>query len=92
MARPDADNEIVRRRNAMVMADPRQVLLCGLAPQAAATMGRGWGNCILADAYEDHVQALRGVIRRPTHILRWGRTNLGVGLYRARQERKCGFR
>jgi len=88
MARPDADNEIVRRRNAMVMADPRQVLLCGLAPQAAAAMGRGWGNCIVADAFEGHVQALRGVIRRPTNVLRWGRTNLGVGLYRARQERK----
>ena len=51
-------------------------------------MRHGWKNCIVSDAYEDHVQALRGVVRRPTKVLRWGPTNLGAGLYLARLERK----
>lgn len=88
MSRPDADNEVVRRRNGLVMAGPRQLLFGGLAPQAAAAMRHGWKNCIVSNAYEDHLQALRGVVRRPTKILRWGPTNLGVGLYRARLEHK----
>lgn len=88
MSRPDADNEVVRRRNGMVMAGARQSLLAGLVPQAAAAMRDGWKNCIVSDAYEDHVQALRGVVKRPTKVLRWGPTHLGVGLYRARLERK----
>lgn len=88
MARPDADNEVVRRRNGMVMTGARQVLLGGVAPQAAAAMRHGWKNCIVSDAYEDHVQALRGVVKRPTDAFRWGPTNLGAGLYRARLEGK----
>lgn len=88
MFRPDANNEALRRRNAMVMAGARHVLLGGLIPQATSAMRPGWKNCSVSDEYEDHVQALRGVVRRPSGTLRWGRANLGVGLYRARLERK----
>ena len=88
MARPDANNEVIRRRNGTVMTGARQVLLGALVPQAAAAMRHGWKNCVVSDEYEDHVQALRGVVKRPIEALRWGPTNLGIGLYRARLERK----
>jgi hypothetical protein len=88
MKRPDADNEVVRRRNAIIKTGARNVLLGGMLPQATAAMQGGWGNCMVADAYEEHVQALRGVVKRPADTLRWGPTNLGVGLYQARLERK----
>lgn len=85
MARPDGDNEVVRRRNAIVMVAPDQVLLGGLAPSALAGMQPGWRRCLASDNYEDHVEALRGVVRRPSEGFSWGRTNLGIGLYLARQ-------
>ncbi len=88
MSRPDASNEVVRRRNAMVMTGARQSLLAGLSPEAAGVMKEGWKKCIVSDSYEEHVQALRGVVKRPQQVLRWGPKNLGIGLYRARLERK----
>lgn len=88
MSRPDADNEAVRRRNALVLVRARNVLLGRMSPEAIAAVRPGWKNCTVADAYEDHVLALRGVVRRPASALRWGTTNLGVGLYRARLEKK----
>lgn len=72
----------------MVMVGARRSLLAGLVSQAAAAMQDGWKNCTVSDAYEDHVQALRGVVKRPSNVLQWGSTNLGIGLYRARLERK----
>lgn len=88
MSRRDADNEVVRRRNAMVMVGARNVLLGGMLPQATAAIRSGWKNCTVADAYEDHVEALRGAVKRPANTLQWGPANLGIGLYRARLECK----
>ena len=87
-SRPDADNEGVRRRNALVMAGTRSLMLGALSPDATAMMRPGWKNYIVADAYEDIVKVLRGVVKPPNEALSWGPTNLGVGLYRARVERK----
>jgi hypothetical protein len=88
MARQDADNEIVRRRNAMVMTGARHVLLGGLSTPASEAMRRGWNTCSVSDHYEDHVAALRGVVKRPATALEWGPDNLGVGLYQARLRRQ----
>lgn len=88
MSRPDADNEAVRCRNALVMVRPRSLLLGRMLPEAISAVRPGWKNCTVADAYEDHVIALRGVVKRPVRALRWGTTNLGIGLYRARLEHK----
>lgn len=84
MSRPDADNEVVRRRNAMIMADARLVLVGGISSTAATAIRSGWRNCTVSDHYEDHIQALRGTVRRPASVLRWGPDNLGIGIYQAR--------
>ncbi|WP_155831822.1 hypothetical protein [Hylemonella gracilis] len=88
MLRSDADNEIVRRRNAMVMTGARQVLIGGLPASAAAGIRPGWKNCSVSDLYDDHAQALRGTVKRPKGAFRWGRDNLGIGLYQARLARQ----
>jgi hypothetical protein len=88
MSRSDADNETVRRRNAMVMTGAGHVLMGGLTPLAVNAIRPGWTNCTVSDQYEDHVQALRGTVKRPTRALQWGPDNLGVGLYQARLARK----
>ncbi len=84
MSRPDADNEILRRRNAIVMTGARQVLMGGLPPLAVDGIRLGWSNCTVSDDYSEHFQALRGFIKRPRGALRWGSDNLGVGIYQAR--------
>ncbi len=84
MSRSDADNEAVRRRNAMVMTGARQVLMGGLPSSAVSAIRPGWRNCSVSDQYGDHVQTLRGSVKRPKGTLRWGPDNLGVGLYQAR--------
>lgn len=84
MSRPDADNETVRRRNAMVMTGARQVLMGGLSPSAVSAIRPDWKYCTVSDQYDDHVHALRGILKRPMRTLRWGPDNLGVGLYQAR--------
>lgn len=82
--RPDAENEIIRCRNAMDRIGARQVLLGGLSPSADKALGAGWNNCMISHKYVDHAQALRGRVRHPKGILRWGPNNLGIGLYQAR--------
>ena len=88
MSRPDADNEIVRRRNAMVMCDPRQVLLGGLPKEAIKGMQEGWKSYTVSNNFDDHVHALRGVVKRPRRAFYWGPSDLGIGLYQARLEGK----
>lgn len=88
MSRDDADNESVRRRNAMVNTSARYVLMGGLTPSAINAMSPGWRNCTVSDQYEDHVRALRGVVKRPAQGLRWGTENLGIGIFQARLARK----
>jgi hypothetical protein len=80
LSRPDASNEVVRRRNAVVMTGARKVLLGNLSPQAAAAMRPGWENCTVANGFEDHVLALSGTVKRPRRSFQWGTSNVGVGL------------
>ena len=88
MSRPDADNEIVRRRNAIVMTGARQVLMGGIPSSAVAGIRPGWRNCTVSDEYCEHLQALRGSVKRPRGTLRWGPDNFGIGIYQARLERQ----
>jgi hypothetical protein len=88
MSTQDADNEAVRRHNALVMTGARQILMGGLPSAAITVMQSGWKSCTVCDDYEDLVKALRGIVRRPPNALRWGRENLGVGLYVARMQGK----
>jgi hypothetical protein len=88
MSRPDANNEVVRRRNAMVMTGARLVLMGGVSSSAVRAMRPGWDDCTISDEYGDHVHALRGIVKRPIDAMRWGQDNLGVGLYQARLARK----
>ena len=88
MARQDSENEVVRRRNALVMTGARHVLMGGLSAPAMEAMRPGWRSCSVSDHYEDHVVALRGVVKRPATALEWGPDNLGAGLYQARLRRQ----
>jgi hypothetical protein len=89
MVRPDWSNEVVRRRNAIVMTGARHVLLGGLPQEAAAAMRPGLPNCMVSDELEEHVQALRGSLKRPPKgVLAWGTDNLGIGVYLARLARR----
>ena len=60
----------------------------GLSAPATEAMRPGWRTCSVSDHYEDHVVALRGVVKRPATALEWGPDNLGVGLYQARLRRQ----
>lgn len=88
MARTDADNEILRRRNSIEMIKPQQVLLAKLNPEATHAMQTGWGNCTVSDIYDEHLKSLYNIINKPLGKLSWGSSNLGVGLYKARLEKK----
>ena len=59
MTRPDATNEVVRRRNALVMARPERVLLAGIAEDGREPMKQGWRNCISSDDFEVLAHGLR---------------------------------
>ena len=83
LGREDAENETIRRRNALVLAGVKQVLLGGLPDDAAAAMAVGWPRCAHHDAYAD-LRAIVGGRSRSSGALHWGRDNLGVGLYQAR--------
>lgn len=80
MSRPDSDNEVVRRRNALALTAARRVLMGGLSSSAVDGIRPGWKNCTVADQYCEHLQALRGSVKRPRGSLRWGPDNLGVGV------------
>lgn len=87
MSRPDADNEVTRRRNAMVLTGARQVLMGGLPLAAIEGVRPGWKTCTVSDSYAEHVRALRGFVKQSRGALRWGPDNLGIGIYEARLAR-----
>ena len=88
MARPDANNEVIRRRSALVMTGDRQILIGNLPPTAANAIGSGWPHCTMSSDMNQIALALRGRVKRPDRVLQWGPNNFGVGLYRARLEHK----
>lgn len=94
IGRPDEINELVRRRNALAKGNARLVLIGGVADEAIRAIKHEGGAFIEASNIEDVVFALRGRVKRPKKSLPWGRTNLGVGLYLARnagKELSCGL-
>lgn len=88
MGRPDADNEITRRRNAMAMAGVRHLLLGSVDPAVVGPLSEGWRHSSASSEFDKLADALRGDVRIPNEALVWGRTNLGVGLYLARLQRR----
>jgi hypothetical protein len=88
MTRHDATNEVARRSYAIARTNPRQVIMGGMTPEAAQAMRAVWKQSTLSDAFDGHVQALKGIVKRPARALEWGPDNLGVGLYRARLDHK----
>jgi hypothetical protein len=83
LGREDAENETIRRRNALVLAGIEQVLIGGLPDDAAVAMAVGWPRCAHHDAYPD-LKAIVGGRSRSRGALHWGKDNLGVGVYQAR--------
>ena len=82
MGRPDHDNEAVRRNNSIARAGVRKVTLGNLAPDQEAAMRAilpaGSVGSITA---EDVAQFCQAQSDRPK--LRWGRSQIGVGLLEA---------
>lgn len=84
MTRPDHSNEVLRRRNAMVLANPQRILIGGLPDEAIGQIRKGWKGCTVSENFDDHALALRGHVNRSKGQFHWGPDNLGAGLYQAR--------
>lgn len=90
LLRPDWSNEVIRRTNALAMAQSRRVLLAEMSSNQNRVLseGRPKEPFIAIKSREDAQTALKGWIREPKEIMAWGRDNLGVGLLVARCSRK----
>lgn len=90
MGRPDASNEIIRRNNALVMAQSRRVILIDVPCNEAEQLSQEWpvGTFIQVTSSEESEAALKGWTTRPKKDLSWGRKNIGVGLLIARRSKK----
>jgi hypothetical protein len=86
--RPDASNEVTRRRDALRRTQASRLFLAGLDPGSAAAMGRNWDWVVAAAGYDDVRSHLKGQFKLPREQLQWGGTSLGVGVYQARLQRK----
>lgn len=87
MGRQDAENEVIRRRNALAKTRAGQVLLSGLPREALQAFTPDDHFVTVSDV--DHAaEVLRGRLKRPKGALHWGTSNLGVGLYLARNQSK----
>ena len=90
MSRPDWSNEVIRRRNALVMAQSQRVVLADMAIDANEHLSRGWPHGTffpLNSAYEAIIH-LKGWIKTSKGTMPWGSNNLGVGLLLARRSKK----
>lgn len=87
MARPDHDNEVIRRGNIIARIRPKCILFAGLPPDAAAAQAKGLPPARVTSVSSRHeaAQALKGLVRPRVRELRWPPSNLGIGLLLARQ-------
>jgi len=87
MTRPDANNEVIRRKNALALARPRRIILAGLHHTSASAIAEGWDENIVTrvDSIGDAVDILKGWVKRPKAKMEWGCNNLGIGLLLARR-------
>lgn len=82
MGRPDNDNEAVRRNNAIAGAGVRRVILGELSPEQDTAMRALLPATSVRSVVDaDIAQLLHSRLAPPT--LRWGRTEIGVGLLEA---------
>lgn len=90
LTRPDYTNEVIRRTNALSLAQTRRVVFANLpADQSCALSERQpAGMFISANTREEARSALRGWTKGPAEKLAWGRDHLGVGLLLARRSKK----
>lgn len=90
MGRSDSSNEIIRRHNALVLAQIRRVVLVDVPDLEAEHLSRQWpnGTFIQVRSQEQVEAALKGWTKRPKEELVWGRKNIGVGLLIARRSKK----
>lgn len=90
MGRSDSSNEIIRRHNALVLAQIRRVVLVDVPDLEAEQLSRQWpdGTFIQVRSQEQAEAALKGWTKRPKAELVWGRKNIGVGLLIARRSKK----
>ena len=84
MGRPDAQNEISRRRHAVHLTKAEHLLMGMLSHAPAKSIGEAASKCTVNDEFEAQVQGLRGNVKRPAKAFPWGPQRLGVGLYLAR--------
>lgn len=88
MARPDNDNEVLRRLNFLAKLRPRRVLLANLENTAAEKLEAGFWRadfCVRVNSRAEAAAALSGYVTPPVEQLAWGSSNLGVGLLMARR-------
>ena len=90
MNRPDSSNEVIRRCNAIVMAQSRRVVVADLPVDRTQELSRNWpsGTFISVTSAKEVDKALKGWIKCPNEKMDWGSDNLGVGLLLARRSKR----
>ena len=90
MTRPDWNNEVIRRSNALLMAQSRRVVLADLPVDQTQHLSRKWpdGTFISVTSAKEAEVALKGWVKGPSEKMAWGSDNLGVGLLIARRSKK----
>src|SRR6266849_368671 len=90
MSRPDWGNEVVRRSNALIMAESRRVIVADLPIETTQCLSRDWpgGTFISITSAQEGQTALKGWTKSPSDKMVWGSDNLGVGLLLARRSKK----
>lgn len=90
MGRPDADNEVIRRKNAAARASPTYLVLAGLKPETAALFQ---DQLPPEQVFRvSNAQEIMGTTlykrAAPQAVLEWGHERIGVGLLEALRQRK----
>lgn len=90
MTRDDWTNEVIRRRNAIVMAQSKRVVLADVSAEVAKHLTHRWpaDMFVTANSIGEAATTLRGWTKARTDSLHWGSCNLGVGLLLARRSKK----
>ena len=84
MGRPDSGNEIVRRRNALTLANIQDLILSDPHEAAIEPLRDGRARWLISNYFEDVLDFLKGKVKRPKSALAWGHSELGIGLYLAK--------
>jgi hypothetical protein len=90
MGRMDADNEVIRRTNAMARIRPEKIILAGMSLEAKeAVLERiPQHRAVIIERAEEVEDRLGLKPGDSENMLRWGQERIAVGLLRAKQGRK----